>query len=195
MQSNSDAVVQEEKIYAGFFVRLAAYLIDWLIVGTALLVFKIPMWVASFSGTESLLSRDFIFSYSAYDIVLYILKVLYFALCTYYTGATVGKHLLQLQVVSTENRKPTFFEIVYRESVGKFLSGVIMSLGYIIAAWDKKKQGLHDKLADTVVVYAHKKIVYVAAPAYEKRVPYVSTQAPVQEDAEFEKNFPSDSFQ
>lgn len=177
-QESADREIHlEERVYAGFFVRLAAYLIDWLIVGAALLVIKIPMWIISFAGGDFLM-RDFIFRYSAYDILIYLLKVVYFVLLTYYTGATLGKKLMNIAVVSEEDRKPTLFEIVYRESVGKFLSGLIMSVGYIIIGLDRKKRGLHDHLADTCVVYRHKRTVYVAAPVTVQRKPFISTQGP-----------------
>ena len=42
MQNNT-----ENQVYAGFFVRLAAYIIDWIIVGCALLVVKFPLWIAT----------------------------------------------------------------------------------------------------------------------------------------------------
>lgn len=167
MQSKDTSVV-----YAGFFVRLAAYLIDWLIVGSALLVVRIPIWIATFSGAD-FLSKDFIFQYSAMDIVLYALKVLYFTLMTYYTGSTLGKKLFQLQVVSAdEGRKPTLFEIVFRESVGKFLSSLIIYVGYIMIGIDKDKRGLHDILSDTRVIYCHKKTVAIPTPVQVQEVHY-----------------------
>lgn len=167
MQSKDTSVV-----YAGFFVRLAAYLIDWLIVGSALLVVRIPIWIATFSGAD-FLSKDFIFQYSAIDIVLYALKVLYFTLMTYYTGSTLGKKLFQLQVVSAdEGRKPTLFEIVFRESVGKFLSSLIIYVGYIMIGIDKDKRGLHDILSDTRVIYCHKKTVAIPTPVQVQEVHY-----------------------
>ncbi|MBR1742151.1 MAG: RDD family protein [Lachnospiraceae bacterium] len=170
------AFPESERVYAGFFVRLAAYLIDWIIVGAALLVIKIPVWISWIMNGTGFLTQDFIFKYSIYDMVIYVLKVLYFVLLTYYSGATLGKKLMNLEVVSEEDRKPTLFEIAYRESVGKFLSGLIMSVGYIIIGLDKRKRGLHDQLADTCVVYCHKKTVYVAAPVMTQQKPFISTQ-------------------
>lgn len=161
----------EERVYAGFFVRLAAYLIDWIIVGTALMVIRIPVWIAYMGGVDFVL-RDFIFSYSVYDIVLYVLKVVYFVLLTYYTGATLGKKLLHIRVISNENRKPTFFEILFRESVGKFLSGLILEIGYLMIGLEKNKCGLHDILSDTYVVYQHQKVVAVPTPVMYQPVAY-----------------------
>lgn len=159
MQTKTD-----NRVYAGFFVRLAAYLLDWLIVGVLLLVVRVPVWISAFAHPNNLLVRDFIFKYSIADIVLYILTVAYFILLTYYTGATLGKRALQLRVVSTEDRRMTFFEVAYRETVGKFLSGVIIGIGYLMILIDKEKRGIHDLLADTCVVYYHEKKIYTHTP-------------------------------
>lgn len=158
MQNN-----ENKQVFAGFFVRLAAYLIDWIIISAALLTVRIPFGIASMAGAD-FLKQDFIFRYSLYDIILYVLEVLYFILLTYYTGATLGKRLLHLQVVSAEDRKVTFFEIVFRETVGKYLSGLILFIGYFMIGIDKEKRGLHDILSDTRVVYSHKKSVTVPSP-------------------------------
>lgn len=162
---------ESERVYAGFFVRLAAFIVDSLIVGAGLLVIKIPMWFASF-GTDNLLQKDFIFEYSVLDIVYYVLGVCYFALLTYYTGATLGKRLFHLRVISSEDRKPTFFEIAFRESVGRFLSHVIVFVGYIMVGADKKKRGLHDILSDTYVIYEHKVTLSVPTPVLVRQIPY-----------------------
>ena len=152
------------RVYAGFFVRLAAYLIDWLVVGIALLVVRIPMWISSLFHPNNLLVRDFIFQYSVADIVVYVLTVTYFILPTYYAGRTLGKRLLQLKVISAEDRSMTFFEVVYRETVGKFLSGIIIGIGYLMVGIDKEKRGIHDLLADTRVIYFHEKKEPVQTP-------------------------------
>lgn len=177
------------QVYAGFFVRLAAYLIDWLIVGTALLIVKVPIFFASLSAPNNILVQDFIFQYSVTDIVIYVLTVTYFILLTYLTGATLGKRLLHLRVVSAEDRRPSFFEILYRETVGKFLSGVCLCIGYLMIGLDKKNRGLHDILADTCVVYQHEKKRYVVPP-----VVYRDVNAAVPPQNFSSQNFPSQDF-
>lgn len=167
MQNKAD-----NKIYAGFFVRLAAYLVDLLIVGTALLVIKIPIWISAFASPDNIVVRDIIFSYSIKDIVLYLLKVAYFVILTYYTGSTLGKKLFHIKVVSTEDRKLTLFEVVFRESVGRFLASVIIYIGYIMAGIDKEKRGLHDMLSDTNVIYYHEKKVYVQPNVHYQTIKY-----------------------
>ncbi|MBQ1994128.1 MAG: RDD family protein [Lachnospiraceae bacterium] len=147
MQNNND------RTYAGFFVRLAAYIVDITLVSLMLLIIKTPFWIISLASPDNFLVKDFIFQYSVMDIVLYLLKVTYFILLTYYTGSTLGKKLFRIEVISSENRKLTFFEVAYRETVGKFLSAVIIYIGYIMAGLDEEKKGLHDILSDTRVVY------------------------------------------
>mgnify|MGYP000197082409 CR=1 FL=1 len=39
-----------------------------------------------------------------------------------------------------------------REIVGKFVSGIILGIGYIMAGFDRNKQGLHDRIAGTYVI-------------------------------------------
>ena len=176
MQTNT-----KDQVYAGFFVRLTAFLVDMIIVNAALLVIRIPMWILSLNSPDNVLVRDFIFQYSIVDIVCYLLTVLYFTLLTYYTGATLGKKLFQLRVVSTEDRKMTFFEVLYRESIGRFLSGVIMNLGYLLILAQKEHRGIHDLLADTSVIYYHEKKVYVHTQMnYRNMVPQPGYTVPPQ---------------
>lgn len=66
--------------------------------------------------------------------------------------ATPGKKVFNLQVVSASNSLKTS-SIVVREMIGKILSSLIFSMGYIWVAFDSKKQGWHDKIAETYVVY------------------------------------------
>lgn len=150
MQDNTDNVV-----YAGFFVRLAAYITDMAIISVVLLVVRLPIWFTRIFNSQNILVRDLIFKYSLADILFYILTATYFVLMTYFTGSTIGKKLFNIKVVCAEQRKFTFFEILFRETFGRFLSKVIIYIGYIIAGADSRKRGLHDLLSDTCVIYCH----------------------------------------
>lgn len=173
MQNNTDT-----QVYAGFFVRLAAYTIDWLLVGTVLLFVKFPIWIATIADSDNFLVRDFIFKYSVRDILVYLLGVTYFILLTYFTGATLGKRAMRLRVVSSEDRKPTFFEVAYRETVGRFLSKISIFIGYFMIGPDSKKRALHDRLADTRVVYRHVKEIKIPAEIqYRYTMPAYSNAA------------------
>ena len=170
----------DNRIYAGFFVRLAAYIVDTVIVWAAMLIVRIPVWVTTISSPDNFLVKDFIFQYSIKDILFYIMQAAYFVMLTYFTGSTLVKKLFQIRVVSAEDRKMTFFEVTFRETVGRFLSALILSIGYIMIAIDKKKRGLHDILSDTNVVYYHEKKVYTHADIHYRNMVDANVQAVAQ---------------
>lgn len=155
-------------------MRLAAYIIDSIIVAVGLLVVRLA-WIgigALISGT--ILDGNILFHYSLKDIVLYIFKVMYFILLTWCTGTTIGKHLMNLRVVPADrNEKLSFVDVLYRETIGRFLCGISVWVGYIIVGIDKEKRGFHDMLCDTRVVYEKKVKVY---PEYQKNAGTQSAQ-------------------
>lgn len=153
--------------YAGFWVRLAAYVIDSIIVFFGLLFVRLFL-----SGIMSVLSDTWIggnilFHYTLKDILLYGFQVLYFILCTYLTGTTLGKRAMNLRVVSADGQKLTILNVVYRETIGRFLCSFSVGIGYIIAGVDREKRGLHDILCDTRVIYAKRVKVIPVYPRYQ----------------------------
>lgn len=144
MQNNCDNQV----VFGGFFARLAAYVIDSIIVWIALLFIRIPLYFI-FSHIDG----HILFHYTFKDIILYLCGVSYFVLCTYCTGTTVGKRAMNLQVVNANGGKLSLFNVIYRESIGRFLSGICMGLGYLLVGIDKEKRGIQDMLGDTRVIY------------------------------------------
>lgn len=151
----------KDQVYAGFFVRLAAFLVDMIIVNAGLVVVRFPMWIWQMDHAENILFQKMIFQYSLKDILIYGLTITYFVLLTYYTGSTLGKKLFALRVVCAEDREMTFFEVLYRETIGRFLADVVFCLGYLFIIVQKEHRGLHDLLSDTCVIYYHEKKVYV----------------------------------
>lgn len=163
MQNNYS---KQEMEYAGFWVRLAAWMVDNAVLFAGLLVVRGILAIISALSQGSLLSTDILFHYTLKDIILYLCKAMYFVLLTYCTGTTLGKRLFNLRVVSVEyscNQEETklnFWNVVYRETIGRFLSGILLGIGYLMIVPDREKRGLHDRLADTKVVYAKKVMVY-----------------------------------
>ena len=183
-----------EIIHAGFAPRFAAYVIDLLVVGICMLTIKIPVFITSLFITNNILEQAILFEYSVIDITTYICGVAYFILLTYYTGTTLGKKLMNLRVVSTKSEKLTWIQVIYRETVGRFLSGVIYGVGYILIALDRNKRGFHDILSDTNVVYGKRIKVVRLAPQgkpQERTMPPVSTKITSlefnEEDVKIEK--------
>lgn len=144
---------KENVAYAGFFVRLAAFLLDSILIGICLWIIKVPVWFIELAVGDAFLFKPFLFEYNIFDVLYYLLTTAYFVLTTYYCGATVGKRLMKLRVVDVEGQKLSFVTVLLRETVGRYLSALIIYIGYIMVGVDNCKQGLHDKISDTYVVY------------------------------------------
>jgi uncharacterized RDD family membrane protein YckC len=143
--------------YAGFWLRFAAILVDGLIVMGCFLVFWVIMLLATFvvgliAGVVPILGV----------VCGLILFLVYLAVAIggpwYYFAkqesspnmATIGKRLLGLQVVDLQGQRISFMKATGRH-FGKILSSFLY-IGFIIAAFTEKKQGLHDILAGCLVI-------------------------------------------
>ncbi len=138
--------------YGGFFARLAAAWVDALLVACFLLTLRIPVWLTSMGS--SYLYQLVLFNFTAWDILLYLLGSAYYIILTYMTGTTLGKRIFSLEVVAADERKLSFWDVLYRETIGKYLSGAFLCIGYIMAGIDKEKRAFHDILCDTRVIYS-----------------------------------------
>jgi uncharacterized RDD family membrane protein YckC len=120
---------------AGFWRRVAAVLIDGLILGVLYGVL--------------LLVVDYGIAYLLYLVANY----------TYFTvleggpsGQTVGKRALRIRVIDFRAGGPIGYGRGFLRNIAKLLSGFVFGLGYLWMLWDSEKQTWHDKLATTVVV-------------------------------------------
>lgn len=167
MQKNYTSVEKSYQ-YAGFWVRLSAYVIDSIIIFFGLLLVRFILFLAGLFLAEGTFNSNFLFSFSLKDIILYSCSVAYFVCSTYYTGTTIGKKLMNLKVINKkENKSLSFLNLLYRETIGRFLSGFFINIGYMMIGIDKEKCGLHDILCDTRVVYDMEKTEKLADPIIE----------------------------
>lgn len=147
-------MTEEKEIkYAGFWIRVLAVIIDSIIIG---IVFY-PILHAMFP-TRTIMMSEFDSSYvnDPASGVRSVVLMIYSILMLHYYDATIGKRMLGLKVTSVDGKKPAVLDIVIRETIGKFLSAIVFGIGFITVGVDPKKQGWHDKLAKTVVVYEKK---------------------------------------
>ena len=136
---------------AGFWIRAAAAFVDALIAGAlqGIIVFL-------FAGLLGLLLHGFdsdsLLMFTLAWLLSASISIVYYVYFTAYGGQTPGKMALRIKVVRTDSSSLTLGRAFYREIVAKFVSGIILGIGYLMVAFDEKKQGLHDRLADTYVV-------------------------------------------
>jgi len=68
-------------------------------------------------------------------------------------GATPGKHMMQLRVIDANTGdKPGWGKSTLRY-LAYIISLLPLGLGFLWIAWDRRKQGFHDKIARTLVIY------------------------------------------
>ena len=129
-------------VYQGFWIRLLAYTIDSLLLTPVLLLLNRLLYYTSLP----------LFSIFGIAILLYVLlDAVYEIVLTATVGGTVGKLLLGMQVTDATGQRIGFARSTGR-CFAKYLSALLLCIGYLMVAWDEKKQGLHDKLAKTYVV-------------------------------------------
>jgi uncharacterized RDD family membrane protein YckC len=83
--------------------------------------------------------------------VALLLAGAYFALFWILKGQTPGKMALGIKIISTDGSPITTGQAIMR-FIGYIIGAIIMFLGFIWAAFDSKRQGWHDKIAETYVV-------------------------------------------
>ena len=137
--------------YAGFWRRFAAWLIDYILVSV---VTTIAVLVLGAIGDDAGLAIGYVLA-----VVGGLAYYAWFESSA--NQATVGKMALGIQVTDLNGNRISFGRALGR-TLAKILSGLILLIGYIMAAFTEKKQGLHDMIAGTLVV---KKGTATAPPA------------------------------
>ncbi|MFI5333950.1 MAG: RDD family protein [Chlamydiales bacterium] len=126
--------------YSGSLRRFCAYILD-VIVQLILI-----------GMSALLLERQSFIGLLASGLLLFLLSWFYFAFMeSSKYEATVGKLLLGLKVVDMRGNRLSFLRATTRY-FGKFLSRLLLGLGFFMMLFTKKRQCLHDKLASTIVV-------------------------------------------
>ncbi len=141
-QVASGVVGASDVVYAGFFRRFVAALIDGVLVAAV---------SGIISGVSGLLMGD------AGRILASLLTMFFgYAYYVYFTshlGQTLGKRAMGIRVQNIETgQNLDMVSAILREVAGKIISVLVLCLGYFWMLWDDKKQTWHDKIAKSVVV-------------------------------------------
>jgi uncharacterized RDD family membrane protein YckC len=153
---------------AGFWPRLAAYIIDNIVLGVTILILVIPVLLmmvimnVPFKNTHDV---SWIGSHNPATIALFILVALFTVLSAlvvafgYYIvleghfGYTIGKYLLGLRVLRTDGTKIGYKEALLR-NISKYINNLIIIDALIMLIFfNKEKQRGFDKIANTMVVH------------------------------------------
>ncbi len=157
--------------YAGFWIRFLASVLDSLL----LLMVIVPL-LLMFYGPGVLFATES--PGLAYDIINYVLPIIAVIIFWQYRAATPGKLMMDIYIVDADTLgQPTFVRLLLRY-IGYYVSILTLFLGFFWIGWDKRKQGFHDKIANTVVIKKSKSVVnsadYVQQQLGEKESPVPS---------------------
>ena len=153
MQENTCYYIFKEEItnsetnFGGFWIRLAAYLIDFVVIAIPLVIIESLILVfGKFSDTQT---ESFL------SINSYLIPAVW---CIYNTcfhssnwQATIGKRVLGLKVVNIYGERISFARALGRHFALN-LSILLLYIGILMIEWTEYMQGLHDLIAKTYVI-------------------------------------------
>jgi uncharacterized RDD family membrane protein YckC len=135
----------EDSQYVGFGARFRASIVDTVLC----ILIILPIYYLIYGNFTLNLEGEI-------NVITIILQYIFpfFATLIFwiYKSATPGKMLIKAIIVDANTYgKPTTKQLLIR-NIGYYLSFLPLGLGYFWVIWDKRKQGWHDKLANTVVI-------------------------------------------
>ncbi|MBW2436913.1 MAG: RDD family protein [Desulfobacterales bacterium] len=135
--------------YAGFWLRFGAWFIDYIILGIGSMIIYLPLTIMGAFSLEN--PAVFVSFQIVATIFNFALPAAYEIWFVGKYAATPGKMACKIKVVTADAEK-----ISYARSVGrhfaKYISGLILGIGYIMAGFDDQKRALHDRICDTRVI-------------------------------------------
>ena len=146
--------------YAGFWIRFAAAIVDWLILLMAnlLLNFLFGLVFRAFSHANPLdpsrsqFNSGVLIAVGRYWAVILTLTATYNGIFLSRFGGLPGMLLCGFRVVRPDGARITFWRGVAR-FLANYLNTVTLCLGYLIIVFDEQKRALHDYVCDTRVIY------------------------------------------
>ncbi len=137
--------------YAGFWYRFLAYLIDSTVlnaIGLVITLFLAIIAIAVGLSTES----EYGFSFFNNTVfIANIAGIAYYLTFWAKRSRTLGHQALGIKIVTKEGKNISFGRALLRY-FGYIVCALTLDIGFLWIAWDKKKQGLHDKIAGTYVI-------------------------------------------
>ena len=142
---------------AGFWIRFAAYSVDSVIVSLPVLL-ATGVWAFSLmeqggmAGLREVTPSVFLLPVIG-GISSLVLSIVYPVYFWALRGATPGKQIFGLKVVTMSGETPLGWRRAMLRVVGYTINSFVLGIGFLLIAVSEDKRGLHDRLADTCVVW------------------------------------------
>jgi uncharacterized RDD family membrane protein YckC len=144
-------------VYAGFWRRFVAVIVDSILLGIVLLPMRWGMTILGMpSGIGGRFGYDpltlFASAFWQWGTLLsFVVEITYSVYFISQKGATIGKMLMGVKVVTVSGGPVSVGRAIGRY-FARSLSGLILGIGYIMAAFDDQKRALHDHICNTRVI-------------------------------------------
>ncbi len=136
--------------YGGFWVRVVAYLIDGILLLIVQAVLGMILGVSILATAEDQIAAGG--AYWLYQLLSLVIGIGYFAYMeSSDKQATFGKMAMGLVVTNEAGGRISLARAIGRY-FAKFLSAIILLIGFIMVAFTDRKQGLHDMICSTLVL-------------------------------------------
>lgn len=147
--SEQSSSKNEEEKSVGFWYRVIAYIIDVFLISSMNGIVLSPLLFIN-NGVPLDISY-----WTLNGIIALVVYYVYFALMTKLFQQTLGKMIVGIKVIQTDEGKLTWKDVFFREVVGRILHNVFFALKllYLIVAFTREKQGIHDMIGNTRVVF------------------------------------------
>jgi uncharacterized RDD family membrane protein YckC len=146
--STMDVATPRALVYAGFWRRFAAAIVDSILV--TILSMLVGFVIGFFIGLLAPRSSDA--AAAVGGLLGLLIGIFYYPLLESSSAqATWGKRALNIVVTDTQGRR-VGFPRAFGRNLAKILSALVLCLGYLMVAFTARKQGLHDMIAGTLVV-------------------------------------------
>jgi uncharacterized RDD family membrane protein YckC len=135
--------------YAGFWIRFGAIAIDGFIIWIFNMILFIPLGIFMPTSSDN--------PFMALSFMPLIMLLQYAIPAVYDTwfvgkyGATPGKMACKLKIVVADGT-PVGYSRALGRHFAKWLSSIILGIGFIMAAFDDERRTLHDRICETRVV-------------------------------------------
>lgn len=137
--------------YGGFWIRFAAWLIDVIILSVVRFMLWLPIVGRIFAAPQEGFSLALVGLQMILNVIDFAIRIGYETFFVGKYGATPGKMACGLKIVMPDGGKVTYARALAR-FFAKIISYLTLFIGFIMAAFDEEKRGLHDRICDTRVV-------------------------------------------
>lgn len=141
----------ERRPKAGFWIRVTAWCIDKILVALLQAILGTLLLLAGFTSTPGVKENIGALVQLVWLFTV-VVNIVYYVMFTGHCGQTPGKMAVRVKVIRRDGQQLSYGRAFFREVPGKFVSAVILGIGYLMVAFDEQKQGLHDRMANTYVI-------------------------------------------